>query len=159
MPQITLENGEKITISQEKYKELVKPAAPWRASIGEHYCYVNGFGVHYWTENNDECDNYHWEIGNYFRTVAEAEAYRERQLAIGRVKRAVQKANESWEPDWSDFNQHKYEICYDHEIKEFGCNLWTCSEPHSPFLMRNEDAVKNIIENHENDLKLIWGVK
>ena len=54
----------------------------WRAKEGGIYWYIDSFcGVEYSTETNHEGDTYRFNCGNYFRTKAEAEAYRQYCLA------------------------------------------------------------------------------
>lgn len=133
----------------------------WRAKVGEKYYHVDAQGDIEWDfEENHSIDNYLYTTGNYFQTKEEAEAYKERQLAIGRVTHAILEANGDWEVDWSDDEQEKYHIEYDphegHFYNEYNYSIQINTLlPH----IKDQETTKQIIKDHKEDLLLIFGVK
>lgn len=62
-------------------------------------------------------DQYRYDIGNYFQTRQEAEAYRDRLLA-----EQVIRDSSDFVPDWSDHNQDKHYVAFDYTINQL-CTL------------------------------------
>ena len=129
----------------------------WRAEDGGKY-WVNASGdICSNTERFDKYDNYSYLTGNYFQTREEAEAYKARQEAIGRVTHAIIEANEGWEPDWFNGNA-VYNIIVEHG---FSLNTTLCTLQFPtlfPYCKTNAIAL-SIISSHKEDLDLIFNVK
>lgn len=146
----------------EEHPEILekKTYKRWRAEEGQRY-YHSGPGLTSWSqEARDEFDDYRYNIGNYFRTVGEAYAYRDRQLAIQRVTDAINEANEGWVPDWIDGYQNKSYIFYEHDRSCFSTTAAvTYQGAHLLPYARSERILKEIIEKYDKELRLIWGIK
>lgn len=156
------------TVSAEELKRLIKEnpellekgTKPWRAEKGEEYWYVEDCGLADCdTEGIYDADNFRFLTGNYFRTEEEAEAHKARLEAIGRVTHAILERNEGWTPDWSDDDQSKHHIWFDHDCSTFDVD-YDCSIQESyilPYIASREIA-KGIIRDFEGDLKIIFGI-
>lgn len=163
----TLEKEDILKSHTEWFKEVTEQSQSfrkWRAERGKLYYIVFAFNskvkIECCQERNDRQDEYNYITGNYFQTKQEAEAYKARQEAIGRVTHDIIEANEGWEPDWEDGNQDKHTIYYDHYITRLnilqGCGLGIPSV--LPFC-KNKDIALSIISSHKEDLDLIFNVK
>jgi hypothetical protein len=94
----TLEKESVIKENPSWFQEITEPKQSfkkWRAECGGTYYSITHIGIIYSNmEVRDTYDNYHYLTGNYFQTKQEAEAYKARQEAIGRVTHAIIEANE-----------------------------------------------------------------
>lgn len=62
--------------------EEIKEPKRWRAEGGGKYWYLDDYGVVLSNEEwGDDTDDFRYSIGNYFKTEAEAEAYKEYLIA------------------------------------------------------------------------------
>lgn len=164
MKTITLENGKKVEISEESYTALAesisKPCKNWRAKPGDKYFYTSDCGQAVLTrERSLHEDDYRYVTGNYFRTEEEALAHKERQLAIGRVTRAINDANGDWEPDWEDVAEPKFCIYLFLAAPQVVCHSATSG--HRGLLVlpviQSTCSAFQIIDNYKDDLRLILG--
>lgn len=67
--------------------------------------------THYFV--NSKIDNYMFEHGLYFETYEEAKHFLKERKLIFKVKQWVKRKNDGWKPDWSDFDEKKYNIYCD----------------------------------------------
>jgi hypothetical protein len=59
-------------------KQLEKCGKRWRADEGEEYWFVNSGGdIEQYEEHRTYVDDYSYSTGNYFKTIPEAEAYKQ----------------------------------------------------------------------------------
>ena len=66
----------------DEWFEEIKEPKKWRAEYGKKYWYLDDCGVVLSNEEwGDDTDDFRYRIGNYFKTEAEAEAYKEYLLA------------------------------------------------------------------------------
>ena len=162
MPYITLENGQKVKISQESYDELKKAVGNkrWRAKFSEEYWYIHdNCSILSEAEYNYHLDNARWKSGNYYRTEEEAEKARDRQLALMRLKDWAL-TNTPFEPDWKDLEQEKWNVYYDYnfDILSYNVSFHTKHQTELPYFKSMED-VRRFIEENEEDLKIVFGVE
>lgn len=152
---------EQISIAMQSEGGDQKPSfKKWRAEYGGKY-WVNASGdICSNTERFDKYDNYSYLTGNYFQTREEAEVYKARQKAIGRVTHAIIEANEGWEPDWEDGTQIKHRIIYLHYIEDLEVNNDAVEQSSVivPYCKTNAIAL-SIISSHKEDLDLIFNMK
>ena len=77
----------------------------WRAEaeIGKYY-YIDDFGeIGYTLEEGDDCDNFRYNTGNYFKTKEEAEEYKKKLI--------MQQQYRDWcrfNIDWNNYEQTKW---------------------------------------------------
>ncbi len=157
----TLEKESVIKENPSWFQEITEPKQSfkrWRAEIGGEYFFVRDRGdVGGSIEEGDRLDNYRYLTLNYFQTEQEAESYKARQEAIGRVTHAIIEANEGWDPEDDDI-------------------MWTISwntNGYRPLnLMHNSTMLPvlfpwmntrgialSIISSHKEDLDLIFNLK
>lgn len=61
----------------EWFEEIPEKHERWRGGRGDDYYFINDEGVVcHEIDTNDGMDNYRYNIGNYFKTEAEAESYK-----------------------------------------------------------------------------------
>lgn len=148
----------------EVWAPIEEPKPSFKKWMAEHrrlYFYTgDDGGVHEAIESCNPISSYRYLTGNYFQTREEAEAYKARQEAIGRVTHAIIEANEGWEPDWDDITEPKYSILYNHETQKLkvASSLATQGAYIFPALQNHYIAGK-IRTSHEQDLLLIFNVK
>ena len=90
-----------------------KPWQKWKPAYSELYYYISNYGVVYRDYNNaDNHHQYRSYTGNTYHTKEEAE----RALEI--LTRASELIGD-WQPDWDDDDQYKYQLSYNHSLKEW----------------------------------------
>lgn len=67
-------------------------------------------------DGNDARDKNSYLNGDYFETKEEAEQHLKEQRLIFKIKKWAKIHNDGWVPDWSDINENKYYIYYDHSM-------------------------------------------
>jgi hypothetical protein len=91
--------------------------------VGDTYFFVDGDGDVLDSQwDSDLRDTSRMNIGNVFRTVAEAEHDIDRRKVLTELRRL---ARESWgkeKPNWSNIYQDKWFLYYDHEAKKWSTN-------------------------------------
>lgn len=107
----------------ENLDELLEEIQPgykrWRAERGELYYCVDSNGlVASEMESRWGCDDRRHDIGNYFKSEAEAQAYADYLKALATVRDDAK----GFEPDWSDNEQPKFYVCYLPEIELLSIN-------------------------------------
>lgn len=147
-----LQNGEDITIKApcKERKEFPQD--------GDKYWFI-------FDERNIE--SYYWEdcevsicrldYGNIYQTEDEAIKARDIQLAKTRVKRAIAKANDGWEPDWENQKENKYLIMYSYSRNRLIVEYYTFLRPQTKWMfIKSEEIAKQILEEYKEDLELIF---
>jgi len=154
-----------IEITEDQVRQLIKDhpellekkgGKPWRAEKGKKYYYVSSNGnIDYGYESGDVHD-YYYITGNYFKTREEAEAYKARQEAIGRVTHKILELNDG---EYKDFNNHYWGIFA--KNNEFMSNSTPMGEYYAPILphIASREIAEQIIKDHEADLKIIFNIK
>lgn len=85
----------------------------WKPKEGDKYWLINDFGnvcATYWT--GDFIDNNRCELGNYYRTEADAEHAKKVQIARTKIKRSS-----NFVPDWDNKCQEKFFVYLNHFAK------------------------------------------
>ena len=87
------------------FEEVPEPRKRWRAQEGRKYYYLNHFGgVDGRYEGLAPEDDFKYSIGNYFKTIEQAGAYRDYLAALQTIKDDAK----GFEPDWDDHYQEKW---------------------------------------------------
>lgn len=69
-------------INFDDWFEEIPENKRWRGKLGETYWFLSDNGSLYFkTEDGSKIDNYRYRVGNYFKTIEEARAYKEYLLA------------------------------------------------------------------------------
>ena len=152
-----------ITLNGKKYVEYIEPEKEykrWRAEKwGDYYAIVSNWEIDLSQHDNFEINDLRYNIGNYYQTEQEAIKERDKRLAIFRVNDAILSLNEWWKEDWNNRWQEKWYIVYNNEKKLFesSYNLYTNEWT---FLsgIKSREIAKQIIKEHQEDLKLIFDI-
>lgn len=115
-----------------------------------------------WEDKFDETNEIHMNrigMGNLYRTQAEAEHAVQVQCAKVRVLNALREHEGDWEANWSDCNQHKYCPTYSHGTTKFSLVICWSMQNASPEFYSTQEALQWVLDNMEDDLKLVYGVK
>ena len=152
-----------ITLNGKKYVEYIEPEKEykrWRADHFDPYFIIDiDWSIQSYFEEWDKEDNFLYSIHNYFQTEKEAIKERDKRLAIVRVNDKILELNEWWKPDWNDFNEDKYCIIYRNNMKLFCCEVSNYIKNTSNIsYMKSEEVAKQIIKEHQEDLKLIFDI-
>lgn len=152
-----------ITLNGKKYVEYIEPEKEykrWRAKYTESY-FSTSF---YWkptryTANDTDMAEYLYSEWRYYETEEEAIKERDKRLAIVRVNDAILSLNEWWKEDWNNRWQEKWYIVYNNEKKLFesSYNLYT-NEWTFLSRIKSREIAKQIIKEHQEDLKLIFDI-
>ena len=57
-----------------------------------------------------------YKRGLAFKTVEEAQQYDKERILLFKLHKWAEMKNGDWEPEWSDINENKYYIYYDHSM-------------------------------------------
>lgn len=129
----------------------------WRAKKGEEYFYLlPGSALSIDNENWYDCDNWRFDIWNYFKTKEEAEQARDRQLAIMRVNDRIDELNQGWE------HNNNWKRCYIYFWDKFQVDYYNIGRYNNPLIIKHcktEEIANQIIAEMKDDLNLIFNIK
>lgn len=142
-----------LTPVEKKYKR-------WKAEKwGDYYAIVSNWEIELSQHDNHHINDLRYNIGNYFKIEKEAIKERDKRLAIVRVNDAILSLNEWWKPDWKDGYEEKYSIIYECKYDGFSiANNSYSQRDLSISYMKSEEVAKQIIKEHQEDLKLIFDI-
>ena len=101
--------------------EPVQPVKcePWRADLYGEYWYIDTDGkLEKTTDHCHEEDDFSYQVGNYFRTVDQANKARERLLALGKFRHKAYELNEGILPE-AELRTSRYYIFWNLREEEF----------------------------------------
>ena len=164
MKTITLEDGKKVEISDESYKAIADSiqSKRWKPEEDEIFWYVDDggdVGHSYWAD--DETDQYRYKTGNIYRTKEEVRTALARINALVDVREYILDNNLQVDNvDWSDREQEKWSIYYDHEDSEFREEVdYTCQRTNELPWLKSEEAKDQVIQAKRKELLVIFNVK
>lgn len=149
---------DELILQREKSKEVkVRP------SEGDIFYHItskvdSNIDERVWTgysEIQKEC----WDLGNGFWTKEEAQKELDIRLARQRIKDYIKKNRLEFVPEWEDFEQNKFYIYYRNYTPEFIVCSNTSSKWDTTFCFSSESHTQQVIDNCEEDLKIVWGIK
>jgi hypothetical protein len=155
-----------IQITEEQRLELnrqaeAKSKGRFRPEPGQNYWCIDSMGFEAdGVYADDEIDQYYLLTGNCFQTKEEATAYKEYQLALGRVNHAILDANDGWVPDWEDKSQTKYFLYLNTSGWDVDWEIPSITISHETelgiFRVSNSGiTIRGIIKTHAEDLETI----
>lgn len=149
-----------ITLNGKKYVEYIEPEKEykrWRADHFDPYFIIDiDWSIQSYFEEWDKEDNFLYSIHNYFQTEKEAIKERDKRLAIVRVNDKILQLNEWWKHDFIKY-YNKYMIYYDNNEYTFSVGSYCYSSGSFAIsYMKSEEVAKQIIKEHQEDLKLIF---
>ncbi len=160
---ITIDN---ITLTDEQVQSVIEQSKKkkgfFKPEPGEKFYYVhrdyNRYEIGYGFWGGDKFDYFFLSEGNCFKTRQEAEQHKTYLEALQRVRLYIME-NHYFEPDWSNEEQEKWNIEYDHKDKEFfdDCE-WKFEKASLLPYLASIEAYNDVIKNCEDDLKIIFNV-
>lgn len=152
----TLEKESVLKENPSWFQEITepKPTKKWRAERGSGYWYISDVGTcAYDIDVENLTDNYRHLTGNYFQTREEAETYKARQEAIGRVTHAIVEANEDKVGVFAIvWRNSAYDTLYIDHLDG------TIIQQVIPTAV-SKDIALSILSSHKEDLDLIFNLK
>jgi hypothetical protein len=143
----------------DKAKELeTLESGYWEPGSGVKYWYIDHFG---------NLSNYVWygkdntaiDIGNYYRTKAEAHKELERRKALQRIRKYIHE-NMPFKYNINGVDTDRYAFFYNGATRSIDItkNYYLHNQPDWLYVGSEEDAEK-LIEDMEEDLKIYLGVE
>jgi len=165
MKTITLEDGQQVKISDESYKAMADSiqSKRWKPDEDETFWYVDDDGdveETFWC-NPDKYDQQRYKTGNFYRTEEEAKTALARINALADVREYILDNNLQVDNvDWSDEEQEKWSIYYDHDDSEFYevCR-YVCQEFNELPWLKSTEAKNQVIQAKRKELLVIFNVK
>ena len=99
--------------------------------------------------NLDDNQLHRLEIGNVFRTVAEAEHEIDRRKVLTELRRLAKASWGGTKIDWTDYNQHKWQIRFAHDAADggkFGAINWQAIQHQGAVSFATEKDAQAAIE-------------
>lgn len=135
------EAKQKIAEIEKKIEEKQAETGRWKPEVGDRYWFINSYGQaahEIW--NNNRIDNDRYEIGNLFKTKAEANSAIEKLKVIAKLKEYAEPKNRAWDGS----NLH-YFICYNHTpFNEVGIVCTNCVKRNEIYFETKEKAQQAI---------------
>lgn len=159
---------EKIEELENYICQIDKPKR-WKPKAGQMY-----FGIviegsmpmftSLWSD--DETDNFRYSMGNCYQTEEEAQKAKNtgwiaKLQAEVRIEDYILENGLDNDMDWEDKSQEKHAIYYDYLnvcFKRTSFYSYCKENPYSLYFSNEADR-NNLLENCEEDLKILWGVK
>lgn len=138
-------------------RTVVKPGKP---VDGEEYYYIDECGYCdsevYGGDNEDDA---RWYMGNCYKTVAEAIKARDKQIATVKVLRRLRELESDWVADWDNGKQEKWSVLFNHNTENLSWFI-SCHIAYCPLgWYSTKEAWEQVIEELEQDVKLMMGVE
>ena len=96
---------------------------------------------------------------NSYKTKKEAEKAYNKAVALEKVKRRIIELQGDWKPNWTDDDEEKHFIQYDHYKRSFlPTFVYTTKQDTTILYMKREQIAKLIIYELEDELKLIFDI-
>lgn len=139
---------------QHGFIEEIKDG-PWEPKPGQKFYYILEYGkVDTGIWFNDELSLQILDIGNFFQTKEEAEKAVEWLKAF----KTLRDDAKGFKPDWSDPDQDKFSVFYDHTDKYFG-TIEHCDTQAELIVFAAEADAKESIKAHPHEWKVFLGVE
>ena len=112
-----LQAGEAITIEPPKPKIV-----PWEPKRGEWYVGIGG------SASQGSITKWCAAFGNEFPAKEQAEAEAKAMRARNRLAAYVREFASDWEADWSDDDQRKWCLIFDHSVSKWQCMYFSSTQ-------------------------------
>lgn len=141
----------------EWFEEIQEPtdSIHWKPKNGDEYFYISDYGNVYsdiWSDKH--VDNERLALGAIYRTEEECEGVKERSLAEVRLRRTS-----TFKPDWSNDNQNKWTVYYDHNSEELLIEATAFLQYPSAIYFDAYDSIKKSIEENREDWLIYFGIE
>lgn len=154
-------NGKTIEaeVNKEQLQGLIGDMPKTRPVRGDRYYRILDHGLiicEYWYDGASY--NNLWNSGNGFFTQEEAEKELARRQAKRRIQDFIIENGLEFNPDWGNDMEEKYYICFDHHKDDFAYTSPYTFNYGLDFYFRSEEDAELVIDNCEDDLRIIFGI-
>ena len=139
-----------------------KPEGRYKPKYGEEYWCIGGdgniFSVKWMGSHSSE---FRYALGNVYRTVEEAQAALDKQLATVRILDRIAELNaadNNWVADWDDKGQSKYRVSFETKTNELALGLLYSRKFLPDAYHGSEQTIETVIKEMADDCKLMLGV-
>ena len=127
----------------------------WKLKWGDTYWHIDYWGkVDFRNYADAIVDRLNIDNGNVYHTKTEAEQALERKLAEVRLRRTS-----NFEPDWSNNDQNKWTVYYNHNDKELLVKATAFLQYPSAIYFGTYDSIKKSIKENKQDWLIYFGIK
>lgn len=133
----------------EWFEEIPEKHERWRGGRGDSYYFIDDEGaIRHEIDTNDGMDNYRYNIGNYFKTEAEAESYKKyltaRQVLLDDAEggKCIE-YGKNWHAYYDTITKTYHPV---HSISYFYPGI---------IYFRTEEALEKSLKEHEEQWKII----
>ena len=135
-------------ILTEWFEEIPNPtdSSHWKPKIGQRYFYIDDGYVFSDVWIDSRVDNRRYMAGAIYYAETDAEKTLERQIAITTLMR-----DSNFEPDWSNNDQNKWTVYYNHNDKELLIEATAFLQYPSAIYFDTYDSIKKSIKNHKKE--------
>lgn len=143
-------------ILTEWFEEVEEPIVDvrWKPKIGQRYFYIDDGYVFSDVWIDSRVDNRRYMAGAIYCAEADAEKALERQIAITTLM-----CDSNFEPDWSNNDQNKWTVYYNHNDKELLVESTAFLQYPSAIYFDTYDSIKKSIKNHKKEWLIYLGVE
>ena len=147
---LNLEMKHIVKIEPFEEKEEKQPKTVWELEVGDEYYFISSYGeVEHTTWDDYDFDFGARDMGNAFLTLQEAEDEARARKLITKAKRS----QGGYVPDWSNENERKYHIYFDHYKGEIMIDSYRTIDLNPCFGgWKDFETVEKFIENNKDDL-------
>lgn len=130
------------------FEEIPEKHERWRGGRGDSYYFIDDEGaIRHEIDTNDGMDNYRYNIGNYFKTEAEAESYKKYLTA----RQTLLDDAEGGKYSYSEENWCTYYSKYTQEWTGFDNDIY-----HPGMIyFRTGEALQKSLKEHEEQWKIV----
>ena len=119
----------------------------------EYYFYTSSGSIH-----SNESSSEDLKV-NVYKTEEEADKAYNKEVAIEKIKRRLLELQGDWKPDWKDQDVTKVFINYYHHSCVFEPEALYFAQSFKDFpYMKNKEIANTIIEEMEDELKLLFDI-
>lgn len=138
-------------------------AGPFIPNRGDVYFCITGSGDIGRTRFDSRANRYDrgaFDIGNVYRTKAEAEREVARRKAVAVITREIQRINaeQNWVPDWSNDRQPKFTVYYKHTGIGFSPEHTYQYQSANIFPPACREAIAHVFAKLTDELRIAMGV-
>jgi hypothetical protein len=142
--------------AQESAKAQPEPAPKpvykrWRAEKGQSYYYLDTVGrVQEASAVHKDYDDIRYDMGNYFQTHEQAEAYHKHRLYTQQLHDAAKQAwlDAGMVIDWGDLEQEKHRADWDYDSDFLRIDYWQLMPYPQYTLLPHRGIMPNRIHHH-----------
>jgi hypothetical protein len=142
---------------QEQIAKMEEPKTVkrWRNFHDDDYYYLCDYGhIENCEQSLDGVDDHRYNIGNYFETEEEAEAYRDKLIKIQAIKDRIAELNGGWEPKFKCNNPNYAFYMYGENIHIEGWEFAQNSPKWSYF--KSQEIGEQLMKEFGDDLFLLF---